>query len=254
MTAADAPSWPHLAHLWPGEQSGRVAARDWDGAFRHFQMIHNDGLGRLGLHQLRADLGFRLAEHLCDSPANAAVCLRSGALGYVRLGRYDDAREQVERAEALAHEATDWLQIYRCLNIYGTIAFNERRLEEACKQYQESLECVDKYGLSAYNRAVGTANIAECLYYIGDFEGAAKRADAVIGIFEQDVRSWERSNLKLLSGTWRYRAQIHLARDNREAAKYCVDVAVALARGSNNLWHLGVTGRPRAASMAMSAA
>lgn len=215
-----------------------LRAEDWHAGMQLFREIEGEGLARLGLHARRVQFAKRLAEVL-DDPAEASLCLRASATACLRLGCYEEAIDRAEQAERRARVAEDWEQVFFCLNAHGIIAFTQRAMEAASGHYKQALELCEQQGLNPYHRVVGMANVAETLCYMGDFGGAKELTDEVFTAFERGIRPWKHSALKLLVSTWIYRAQIHLAWANHPSARYCIDVAIALARGSDNHWHLG---------------
>lgn len=224
---------PHLDRL-----DHLCAAEDWQRAFDAFVEIHANGLARLGLHRRKSDLAFQLAAHMAETPARAAACLRSGAIGLMRLGEYAEAHERIESAEAFARESNDHRELSLTLNARGMLAFNERCIEEARCLYEESLQLGNDHDLPKRLQAVRHANIAECCLHSGEFAEADDHVEIVLGIYA-DVDPWETSYLATVGDAWCYRAQVHLACGELRAAMYCIDTAVAIGRGNGDLWQLG---------------
>jgi tetratricopeptide (TPR) repeat protein len=232
--AAAAPFLARLDHL--------IAAGDRDRAFTELTKHQLEGFSRLGLYEPCIELRRRLADLYGDQPHRRASNLRSCATLLTYLGRYAEAQDLLDEATPLSEG--DDKERCLCLNARGILAYNQRRIPEARRYYELSLEIAEQHELEANLIATRRTNLAEVFTILGDFDLAKEHAQRALAIYEGQPDApplpWKRRYTGNIGAAWADLAKVYLALNELRRAVYYIDLAVDLARGEGHQRRIGM--------------
>lgn len=228
-------AWSALRRVGPygvavdlAQQVESAAAHD-PAALVRARIVHANALAQLGQRrQARAVLAGTAAPADADTPLHAELaCIDADQMA--GEGQFDDARQLLERARAIAQRHGDVLLECRVLNSMGALDHESNRMDEAERNYRAALALVQDAGDVDW-QAMLWGNIGALAHAQGLWTDALQAYEQTIALARQEGdRRWEgngRSNLGWL----------HHEAGRPEAAQRELRAALAIAR------HLGSTG------------